>query len=232
MLYRIRQFRFAIMVAALLLLVGAWQAWSAHLNSSGRCTNGTTCEIGTTSTTSLVFTTDSTGDSEIIFPNNSIGEDELAPSSVNATTIASDSVIAGDVDDSMCTHFVAGFLNPTEAGATDDYLNLVDNTVGTTDAAEDDFIVAQNAKAIRLFVGGVTDPGAAGDIWKITVVENGTPTALTCSIGNGQTTCADITNEVAIPIFSELTVLVDSSTGSTDPDASGEMKIAFCLTPD
>jgi len=179
------------------------------------------CEIRHDKTTMFTINTDGSGDGELVLPNDSIGVLEMAPNAVNGPAI----------DDSTCIHIVSVFINPTEAGATDDYINLVDSSIGTTDAAEDEFVVPFGAVAHRLTVSDVTDPGAAGDIWQITVMDDGAATALTCDVDNGETACNDISSEVSIGLFSDMTVLVDSSTGSTDPDASGNMRVAFCLTP-
>jgi hypothetical protein len=196
-------------------------AHAANVNSSGRCPSGTDCSLGEATTTSFTIITDGTGNSEVVLPDSSIGSLELASDSVQST----------DMDDSICSTVVAVFIDPTEAGATDDYINLIDSTFNTSDAAEDEFTVSVAMYANHLRVSDVTDPGAAGDIWQITVMDDGAKTALTCDIGNGETSCTD-TGEVSVGAGSDMTVMVDSGTGSTDPAASGNMRVTFCLTHD
>jgi hypothetical protein len=130
-----------------------------------------------------------------------------------------------------CSQIVSGFLNPTEAGATDDFLNLVDNTRGAADADEDEFVVPVAMVAHSLKVSDVTDPGGAGDTWDITVMDDGVATALTCTVANTETACSDVANTPTIAADSDMTVLVDSGNGASDPDASANMRISFCLRP-
>lgn len=128
-----------------------------------------------------------------------------------------------------CT-IVAEAVNPTEAGGTDDYINFTDGTIGTTAAAEDEFIVPTEMVASRLIADVDVAPGA-GDIWVVTVVDDGTATSLTCSITGTNTSCSETSFSLrpTIAAGSDLTVLLDSSTGATDPAIAAELRVSFCL---
>ena len=154
-----------------------------------------------------------------------------------AVTISNNAVESGMIADRACTSVIAGFLNPTETQATDDALNLVDNTItsnatpATALNAEDEWVAPVSMVISNLRVSDVTDPGAAGDIWQITVYDDSVATVLTCDVTNGNTECTDVANSVLVTAGEDLVVFVDSSTGSTDPAASGNMRVSFCLTP-
>ncbi len=140
-----------------------------------------------------------------------------------------ESVDASEISNGVCLMIVSVFINPTEAGATDDYINLVDSSFGTTDAAEDEYVVLSDMVAHTLRVSDVTDPGTAGDIWEVTLMDDGVATALTCNVANAGTSCSDTSNTPPIAASSDLTIRVDSNSG-TDPDASGNMRVSFCLS--
>lgn len=57
MVSRIRRFRLALMIAAALLMVGAWQVWAAQMSTPARCGRGVTCDIGNSTTTEFTLTT-------------------------------------------------------------------------------------------------------------------------------------------------------------------------------
>lgn len=218
-------------VAFLLALLIAVVAYAGNLNTSGKCPRYAGCVLGDSTTTTFTITTDGTGNGEFVVPTGSISGTEILDGTVAATDIATNGVEGAEILDSVCVSVVAVFINPTEAGATDDYINLVDSSIGTTDAAEDEFVVPAAMRANNLSVTDVTDPGAAGDIWEVTLMDDGAATALTCNVGNGETSCTDTTNNPSIAAGSDLTIRVDSST-ATDPDASANMRVAFCLAPE
>lgn len=120
-------------------------------------------------------------------------------------------------------------INPTETQATDDYINLTDETISTTAAAEDEFIVPLNVKVHSLRVD--VDAAPVGtDRWDIFVVDDGTSTAVTCTITGAATTCESTLSAVAsVAKGSDLTVLVDSGLGASDPALAAEMRISFCV---
>ncbi len=133
-----------------------------------------------------------------------------------------------------CTQIVAGFVNPTHARATDDFLNLVDNAMvstASTQADVDEFTVPVDVVISNLAVSDVTDPGTAGDTWDIYVLDDGVKTALTCEVANGETTCFNLSQHPFVLANSDLVVMIDSGEGDSDPAPSGNMRISFCIRP-
>lgn len=132
-----------------------------------------------------------------------------------------------------CTSVVAGEFDPTELGATDDYLNLVDNTFSATETNEDMFMVpvAMTARNLRAEVG--VAPGAGNDRWTITLRDDAASTTLTCQIDETSTDCSDITNAPSIAAGSKLAIQVTSNAegAPADPTAASAMTVSFCLGP-
>ncbi len=132
-------------------------------------------------------------------------------------------------DSDIQCQVVAQAFDPTEAGGTDDYLNLADGTFGTSTTADDEFTVPVNVKVWGLRVDVNTAP-TANDTWQITVVDDGVATLVTCDItGASDTSCQNVNNVATIVAGSDLMVLVDSSTGSGDPATTSELRVAFCI---
>ena len=127
-------------------------------------------------------------------------------------------------------HAVGQAINPTEAGATNDFINLTDGTFGTTHAAEDEFLVPVNMVAwgIRAKVD-VAPTGT--DTWDIILVDDGVESVLQCEIIGTATTCTDTSFEhrPVIAAGSTLTLMVDSGNGATDPAAAAEILVSVCL---
>lgn len=132
-----------------------------------------------------------------------------------------------------CTSVVAGELDPTEDGATDDYLNLVENTASATEANEDMFMVPVAMTAGNLLVKVDVAPGAEKDRWTITLRDDGASTTLTCQIDETATECSDITHALSIAAGSKLTIQVTSNAegAADDPTAASAMTVSFCLGP-
>jgi hypothetical protein len=128
-----------------------------------------------------------------------------------------------------CTSVVAGEFDPTETGATDDYLNLVENLFSATETDEDMFMVpiAMTARNLRAEVN--VAPGAGNDPWTITLRDDAAGTTLTCQIDELSTNCSDTTNAPSIAAGSKLTIQVTSSGGDADPTAAAAMTVSFCL---
>jgi hypothetical protein len=176
--------------------------------------------LGSANNNSLTVTTDSTGDAEVVLPVDSVG--------------------AGELSDAACTSVRAVSYNPTEAGATDDYVSLVavdtgtgDASFGATETSEDQFIVPVAMIGANLRVDTATAPGVGNDAWVITLREAAGATALTCTIDEAATSCTDVANLEAIAAGAAINFQVTSSTGGgADPTASAEMRISFCLTAD
>lgn len=175
--------------------------------------------LGGASMTALTVTTDGTGTAEVVLPADAIGGPEI--------------------DDGVCMSVKAVSYNPTEAGATDDYVSLASVDTATGDASfsatennEDQFILPLAMKANNLRVDVATAPGAGNDAWTITLREDGASTTLTCTIDETATNCSDSSNQEAVAAGADIDFLVTSSGAASDPDASAEMRIAFCLTAD
>lgn len=177
--------------------------------------------VGSADVTAITLTTDSTGTGEVILPADSIASDEIA--------------------DTTCDDIIALALDPSEAGATDDYVSLIQigivsgvSEFGTTEANVDQYVtppVSLVAHSLRASVD--VAPGVGNDDWRITLRDDGASTALTCDISEAGTSCTDVANAPTIAASSALTVLVHSDIGGgADPTAAGEILISFCLTHD
>mgnify|MGYP000184432191 CR=1 FL=1 len=120
-------------------------------------------------------------------------------------------------------------VNPTEARATNDYINLTDGTIGTTAAAEDEYVIGTKAVFWGLYADVDVAPGS-GDMWDVTVVDDGTATRLTCRISGTATNCSTTSDvEIVMAKGSDVTVLVSSASGASDPDAAAEIRVGFCV---
>lgn len=130
-----------------------------------------------------------------------------------------------------CTSVVAGEFDPTELGATDDYLNLVENLASATETDEDMFMVpiAMTARNLRAQVD--VAPGAGNDRWTITLRDDAASTTLTCQIDEANTNCSDTTNAPSLAAGSKLDIQVTSNAegGPADPTAAAALTVSFCL---
>jgi len=126
---------------------------------------------------------------------------------------------------------ISDTINPTEAQATDDYINLTDGTFGTTAAAEDEFIVPVKSRVSNLWVE-VDVAATANDSWIVSVMDDGVTTGVTCTItGATQTDCAsDEFSYGVVDAGSDLTVLVDSGEGAGVPATAAELRFGFCVS--
>lgn len=129
--------------------------------------------------------------------------------------------------DAKCSVVSVAF-DPTEAQATTDYVNLLDMSFGTTLASDDTFLVPTKMRARDLQVRTATAPGA-GDQWDIDLVVAGSITDFDCAIAGTATTCEDHSSKYEIAKDSKILMRVISSGGASDPTASSEMLISFCL---
>ena len=135
-------------------------------------------------------------------------------------------------DDDLDCQVVAKAVNPTEAGATDDYINLTDGSISATVTAQDEFTVSVDmiGHSLRVDVNAVA---SVNDIWLISVVDDSVVTLLSCSItGTSALSCADdsFIGHHEFEAGSDITVLIDSSTGTGDPATAAEMRVSFCLS--
>ena len=131
-----------------------------------------------------------------------------------------------------CQAVVSFEFNPTEAGATDDYVNLVDGGSSATIADEDAYVTPSLVLHASHLFASVDVAPTADDTWQFTLVDDGVSTILTCDItGATDTTCenTDYGSVARIEKNSKLTVLVDSSTGLADPAIAAVAQVSFCL---
>lgn len=129
---------------------------------------------------------------------------------------------------SACTSIVTAAVNPTEAGATTDYVNLVDNTFSATEADEDMFTVPASLIAANLYAEADVAPGVGNDAWVVTLRADGSDTPLTCQIDESATTCNN-GGTANVNSGQKLTVSIVSSGPDSDPSAAGEIALSFCL---
>jgi hypothetical protein len=144
--------------------------------------------------------------------------------------------LARDIEDDVCVHLLpSAVTNPTEAGATDDYLSMSDGAGSTTEANEDDYVLfaaeAMSVNNLRCVVD--VAPGAGKDSWTMTI-RVGTAGALadtdvTCEIDEAAVSCTDTTNDAPVAVGESITVSIDSSGDDADPSAAAAMTCAICL---
>lgn len=184
-------------------------------------TNATSVIIGSASLTTLTVTTDGTGTAEVVLPADSI----------DSTEILDDTIAATDLSDSLCLQVVVVEINPTEVGATDDYINLVDNSFSTTETDENMFMAPIALKIDNLRAEIDVAPGVGNDQWAITIRDDVASTTLTCTIDETATSCIDSVSAVSIAAGSKLAILVDSEEGGgADPAAAAVLTVSFCIT--
>ena len=135
-----------------------------------------------------------------------------------------------------CLQVRQAIVDPTEAGATDDFLSLLDHSGSTTEGNEDDFFVAGFAGTVNgLRCVTATAPGgvAADDEWTMTINVGAAGslvnTSVTCIILGTATSCSDTSNSAAYAAGDAISIQIDSSTGVSDPDASALMSCGMCL---
>ena len=138
------------------------------------------------------------------------------------------------VTSTACSSIESTEHNPTEAGATDDYVSLLIPGLGgsgfsATETDQDQFMVpvAMVARNLRAEVSAA--PGVGNDAWVITLRDDAASSTLTCTIDEAATNCSDTTNAPALAAGSKLDILVISSGAGADPDAATTMNISFCL---
>ena len=205
--------------------VGVVEAGAAAEARIG-CDADDECFLGSVNTARIDLLTDGTGTAEVAMPAGA----------VDSAEVLDGELVAADLADTLCLQVISVTFNPTEAGATNDLVSLHSIDVANGDARfsatendQDDFRVPVAVTLDSLAVIVDVAPGAGNDDWKVTLRDDGASTALTCSVDEGATTCADAVAPVAVAALSRLNVLVDSSGGGADPTAAAEMTISFCL---
>jgi hypothetical protein len=134
-------------------------------------------------------------------------------------------------DSDLDCQVVAEAINPTEAQATDDWINLTDGSFSTTVADEDEWTAPVDLVAWGL--RATVDVAPAGtDTWDIYLVEVATNTTLHCEILGTATSCTDTSfaHRPVIEAGNGLTVVVDSGDGASDPAAAAELTVSFCVS--
>ncbi len=142
---------------------------------------------------------------------------ENATTTVNAST--------------SCDELIWATMNPTEAGATDDFLDFLDHAGSTTENNEDNFLVDQTRRAHQVACRVDVAPGA-GDIYLVTlnqgVAGSLTNTTLTCTV-SGTDTTGTSTGFVDITATNVISAQIDTSTGAGDPAAAALIAVSLCL---
>jgi len=128
----------------------------------------------------------------------------------------------------VCSVVADRLIAPTTAGANDNYIDIAKHTTATTESAQLNWLTPKELTASTLMVRVLTAPGT-GDKWRISLRDDGVTTGITCDISDAELDCTDSSNTAVIAAGSALTFLVESDAGSTDPDASGHMTLAFCV---
>jgi hypothetical protein len=145
-----------------------------------------------------------------------------------AVTNGAGSITLGFADQSCLTVLAVG-VNPTEASATNDFANLLDNTISTTEANENLFTIPIAMKAHSLRATVDVAPGAGNDPWAITLRDDSASTTLTCTIDETATSCTDAVNEPVMAAGSRLAILISSAGGDADPTAAALATVSLCL---
>ena len=139
-----------------------------------------------------------------------------------------------DVTSTACSSIESVEYNPTEAGATDDYVNLMlsgltSSAFSATETDQDMFMVPRDMIARDLRAEVNAAPGVGNDAWVITLRDDAASSTLTCTIDEAATNCSDTTNAPALVAGSKLDILVISSGPGADPNTAATMNISFCL---
>lgn len=170
---------------------------------------------GSATLTAYTITTDDTGDgTDLVLPDNAVGADEL---------------LGADV----CGTLFYAAVDPTEAGATDDFMSFFDHSGSTTEGNEDEFIANDGLLTVHsLRCDTATAPGAGKDAYLIVIRDDGGDTAVTCTIDETATSCADSSNSAVVAAGSLMNFDINSDVGAgTDPDASALMTCSVCMGP-
>jgi hypothetical protein len=131
------------------------------------------------------------------------------------------------IDAKFCPNVVAVAIDPTTASPTQ-FVNLVDNTTGLTEASDDFYVTPIDLVAHSLRVLSPTAPGAGQDPWVVTLRDDAAATALSCTIDETATSCTDVSDLVSIAAGSKLTVSISATGADADPTDTAELAISFC----
>lgn len=126
-----------------------------------------------------------------------------------------------------CPNVVAVAIDPTTASPTQ-YVNLVDNTTGTTESADDMYVAPVDIVAHSLRVLSPTAPGAGQDPWTVYLRDDAADTVLTCVIDETDTSCTDTSHIASIAAGSKLTVSISATGSDAEPTDTAELAVSFC----
>lgn len=170
--------------------------------------------IGSGSTTGVLISTDGSGDGELQLPSDSIG--------------------AGELDsESVCGTLLYSSVDPTELGATNDFMSFWDHGGSTTEANEDEFLANDALLTFHSLRCDVdVAPGVGVDAWSIVVRDDGAGTAVTCVIDESATSCTDGSNSAAVAAGSAVNLYVNSNVGGgADPANAALLTCTVCMGP-
>lgn len=135
---------------------------------------------------------------------------------------------AEGIEIKYCPSVVAVAIDPTNDGGTVTYVNLVDNTSGTTEANDDMYTVPVALYAHSLRVLTPTAPGAGNDPWTIVLRDDGADTGLSCTIDETATNCTDTESFVELAAGSKVTVSISATGSDANPTDTAELAVSFC----
>ncbi len=171
--------------------------------------------LGSATQTHVTLLTDDTGDgTDLVIPANGVDASELNGANV-------------------CGAMFHASVNPTEAGATDDFMSLQDHSGSTTEGDEDDFFANSALLTFHsLRCDVATAPGAGNDDWRIVMRDDGADTTVTCDIAETATGCEDTANSTAVAPGSNLNFDINSDIGGgADPTAAALITCSVCMGP-
>ncbi len=132
-------------------------------------------------------------------------------------------------DETKACHVVGSEINPTEARTTDNFINLLDGTTGTTQTGEDLFVAPAELHVSDIRAKTIDAPGA-GDSWVVYFVADATRVpGVTCTISETGTTCDSGTGAGLVARGARLTLAVDSGEGGSDPSPTGSIEVSACI---
>jgi hypothetical protein len=180
--------------------------------------------------TSLTIVTDGVGNDEVQLPTGSISGTEVLDNSIGEADIGGSAVGTGEIDGTeVCSTVYYGGGDPTEAGATDDYISLWDHGMSTTEGNEDEMRPNGLLKFHSMSCLVDVAPGS-GDDWTIVLRDDGGSPAsgsVTCLIADTAKSCIS-TDSAAVVYGSLVNLEVDSSAGSSDPTAAALIECVLC----
>lgn len=124
---------------------------------------------------------------------------------------------------------VGSEINPTEAQASDNFINLMDGTSSVVQASEDSFVAP-----IELLVSDITAkvdvaPGANDSYVIYFVADAVRVPGLTCTISGTGTECNTGNDSALIAAGERLTLAIDGGEGAGDPAAAASIEVTACV---